>query len=57
MNETIYPGDIFGSGTAGGGCGLELDRWLKPGDVVELEVEGLGLLRNRVIRHPLSDRN
>ena len=50
MEETIYPGDILGSGTAGGGCGLELDRWLKPGDVVELEVEGIGVLRNKVVR-------
>ena len=50
MDETVYPGDILGSGTVGGGCGLELDRWLQPGDVVELEVEGIGVLRNRVIR-------
>ena len=50
MEEMVYPGDILGSGTVGGGCGLELDRWLKPGDVVELEVEGIGLLRNRVVR-------
>jgi 2-keto-4-pentenoate hydratase/2-oxohepta-3-ene-1,7-dioic acid hydratase in catechol pathway len=34
----------------GNGCGLEHGRWLKPGDVVELQVEGLGLLRNRVVR-------
>jgi 2-keto-4-pentenoate hydratase/2-oxohepta-3-ene-1,7-dioic acid hydratase in catechol pathway len=50
MDETIYPGDILGSGTVGGGCGLELDRWLQPGDVVELEVEGIGVLRSRVVR-------
>ncbi len=50
MDETVYPGDILGSGTVGGGCGLELDRWLQPGDVVELEVEGIGVLRNRVVR-------
>jgi len=50
MDERIYPGDILGSGTVGGGCGLELDRWLQPGDLVELEVEGIGLLRNRVVR-------
>ncbi len=50
MDETIYPGDLFGSGTVGGGCGLELDRWLAPGDVVELEIEGIGVLRNRVIK-------
>lgn len=48
MEETIYPGDILGSGTVGFGCGLELDRWLQPGDVVELEIEKLGILRNRV---------
>ncbi|MEO8278468.1 MAG: fumarylacetoacetate hydrolase family protein [Ideonella sp.] len=50
MDETIYPGEFLGSGTVPGGCGLELDRWLQPGDVIELEVEGLGILRNRVVR-------
>ncbi len=49
-SETLYPGEFMGSGTVGNGCGLELDRWLKPGDVVELEVERLGVLRNRVVR-------
>jgi 2-keto-4-pentenoate hydratase/2-oxohepta-3-ene-1,7-dioic acid hydratase in catechol pathway len=47
--ETIYPGDVFGSGTVGGGCGLELDRYLKPGDVVELEIQPIGVLRTRVV--------
>lgn len=47
--ETIYPGDVFGSGTVGGGCGLELDRYLKPGDVVELEIQPIGILRTRVV--------
>ena len=47
-DETLWPGEIIGSGTVGGGCGLELGRFLKGGDVVELEVEGLGILRNRV---------
>jgi 2-keto-4-pentenoate hydratase/2-oxohepta-3-ene-1,7-dioic acid hydratase in catechol pathway len=46
--ETLYPGDVFGSGTVGGGCGLEMDRYLKPGDVVELEIEPIGVLRTRV---------
>lgn len=50
MEETIYPGDVLGSGTVGGGSGLELDRWLAPGDVVELEIEGIGRLTNRVIK-------
>jgi 2-keto-4-pentenoate hydratase/2-oxohepta-3-ene-1,7-dioic acid hydratase in catechol pathway len=48
QGQTVYPGEIFGSGTAAGGSGLELDRWLRPGDVVELEVEGIGVLRNPV---------
>jgi 2-keto-4-pentenoate hydratase/2-oxohepta-3-ene-1,7-dioic acid hydratase in catechol pathway len=48
--ETLYPGDFFGSGTVGNGCGLEHSRWLKPGDVVELEVEGLGILQNRILK-------
>jgi 2-keto-4-pentenoate hydratase/2-oxohepta-3-ene-1,7-dioic acid hydratase in catechol pathway len=48
--ETLVPGEFFGSGTVGGGCGLETMRFLKSGDVVELEVEGIGVLRNRVLR-------
>ena len=50
QDETLYPGDFIGCGTVAGGCGLELDRWLAPGDVVELDVERLGVLRNRVVR-------
>jgi 2-keto-4-pentenoate hydratase/2-oxohepta-3-ene-1,7-dioic acid hydratase in catechol pathway len=46
--ETIYPGDIFGSGTVGGGCGLEQDRYLKPGDVVDLDIQPIGTLRTRI---------
>lgn len=49
-STTIYPGEFHGSGTVGGGCGLEHDRYLNDGDVVELEVEGIGVLRNRVVR-------
>ncbi|GAA5237113.1 fumarylacetoacetate hydrolase family protein [Verticiella sediminum] len=49
-DETILPGEVFGSGTVGNGCGLELGRFLADGDIVELEVEGLGRLRNRVHR-------
>ena len=49
QSETLYPGDVLGSGTCGGGCGMEHGAFLKPGDVVELEVEGLGVLRNRVV--------
>jgi 2-keto-4-pentenoate hydratase/2-oxohepta-3-ene-1,7-dioic acid hydratase in catechol pathway len=52
-SETLYPGEFFGSGTCSGpqgrGCGLELGRFLRAGDVVELEVERIGLLRNQVV--------
>jgi fumarylacetoacetate (FAA) hydrolase len=49
-NTTLRPGDVIGSGTVGTGCILEHGdgRWLQPGDVVELEVEGIGVLRNVV---------
>jgi fumarylacetoacetate (FAA) hydrolase len=50
----LFPGDVVGSGTVGTGCLLELTGgqgpWLQPGDEVELEVEKLGVLRNRVVR-------
>lgn len=50
---TLYPGDVIGSGTVGTGCILELGtdvhRWLQPGDTVELEIERLGILRNKII--------
>ncbi|EFO79513.1 fumarylacetoacetate (FAA) hydrolase [Oscillochloris trichoides DG-6] len=49
---TLYPGDVLGSGTVGGGCLLELTQgygpWLARGDVVELEITGLGVLRNTI---------
>ena len=49
-NTELRPGDVLGSGTVGTGCILEHGdgRWLRRGDVVELEVEGIGVLRNRV---------
>jgi 2-keto-4-pentenoate hydratase/2-oxohepta-3-ene-1,7-dioic acid hydratase in catechol pathway len=50
LATTLYPGEVLGSGTATGGSGLELDRWLAPGDVIELSAEGIGLLRNTIGR-------
>jgi fumarylacetoacetate (FAA) hydrolase len=49
-NTHLRPGDVLGSGTVGTGCILEHGdgRWLRRGDVVELEVEGIGVLRNRI---------
>jgi 2-keto-4-pentenoate hydratase/2-oxohepta-3-ene-1,7-dioic acid hydratase in catechol pathway len=46
--EGIVAGELIGSGTVGWGCGLELGKQLNPGDVIELEVEGIGVLRNRI---------
>ena len=45
-NEVVVPGQVIGSGTVGLGCGLELYRKLQPDDVVELEIAGIGTLRN-----------
>jgi fumarylacetoacetate (FAA) hydrolase len=57
----IYPGDIIGSGTVGTGCFLELngtgklndpqytEQWLQHGDVVEMEIDGLGKLTNTIV--------
>jgi 2-keto-4-pentenoate hydratase/2-oxohepta-3-ene-1,7-dioic acid hydratase in catechol pathway len=47
-SQTLHPGEVIGSGTAPGGSGIELDRWLAPGDVIEMEIEGIGVLRNTI---------
>ena len=56
---TLYPGYVVGSGTVGTGCFLELngskithDQWLRPGDTIELAVEGLGTLEHRIVEDP-----
>ncbi len=49
-DEDLWASDVLGSGTFGGGCGLDLDRWIGPDVVVTLRVEGLGELTNRVVR-------
>lgn len=50
QDETLMPGEFIGSGTVGNGCGLELGWFLEHGDTVELEVEKIGVLKNRVER-------
>lgn len=47
--DWVHPGEFLGSGTMGGGSGAEQGRLLVPGDVVEFEVENLGILRNRIV--------
>ena len=54
-DETLYPGEIIGSGTVGDGCGLEHGRFLRSGDVIELEIEKIGVLKTCVV-HP-EDRD
>lgn len=46
--ETIWPGELPGSGTVGTGSGVEHGKKLHQGDVVELEVQGIGVLCNRI---------
>lgn len=48
MEEWIRATDFIGSGTVGTGCGLELDKWIKPGDKLELNIERIGTLKNIV---------
>jgi 2-keto-4-pentenoate hydratase/2-oxohepta-3-ene-1,7-dioic acid hydratase in catechol pathway len=46
MEEWIRATDFLGSGTVGTGCGLELDRWIRPGDLLELSIDRIGTLKN-----------
>jgi len=48
-DEGIKAGDVFGSGTVGLGCGLELNKFIKINDEIELEIEGLGILKNKIV--------
>jgi 2-keto-4-pentenoate hydratase/2-oxohepta-3-ene-1,7-dioic acid hydratase in catechol pathway len=54
QDETVNVGDVFGSGTVNNGCGFEIDRWIRPGDIVEIEAASIGVLRNRI--DPPRDR-
>ncbi|WP_299268166.1 fumarylacetoacetate hydrolase family protein [Halorientalis sp.] len=47
--ETLYPGDVLGSGTVGTGCGLEIGEFLDDGDTVSISIDGLGTLTNSVV--------
>jgi fumarylacetoacetate (FAA) hydrolase len=57
-NTQLVPGDVIGSGTVGSGCILERGdgRWLRPGDEIELEVEAIGVLRNKIGPHNSAPR-
>ncbi|MBR9865354.1 MAG: fumarylacetoacetate hydrolase family protein [Rhodobacteraceae bacterium] len=49
-SETVYAGEVIGSGTVGTGCGLELGKRLSDGDSFELEIEKIGILANRIVK-------
>ena len=49
-SETLYPGEVIGSGTVGTGCGLEIGKQLADGDRFDLTIEGIGTLSNRIIK-------
>ncbi|TMM49566.1 fumarylacetoacetate hydrolase family protein [Sulfitobacter sabulilitoris] len=49
-SETLHPGEVIGSGTVGTGCGLELGRYLDDGDRMDLTIEGIGTLSNRIVK-------
>jgi len=49
-SETIYPGEVLGSGTVGTGCGLEIGKQLADGDRFDLKIEKLGTLSNRIVK-------
>lgn len=46
LGEPLMPGELLGTGTVPGCCGLEVDRWVQPGDTVRLELERVGTLEN-----------
>jgi len=62
----LFPGDVIGSGTVGTGCLLELngsgkildsdykEQWIKEGDEIEMQIEGLGKITNKIVK---SDSN
>jgi 2-keto-4-pentenoate hydratase/2-oxohepta-3-ene-1,7-dioic acid hydratase in catechol pathway len=48
LGDNLQPGDLIALGTLGNGSGLEIDRRLSPGDLLELQLDGVGTLRNRI---------
>jgi len=52
--HSLFPGELLGSGTVGGGCSMEAGIVLKHGDLIELEVQNIGILRNRVLASTIT---
>ncbi|GAB2548846.1 fumarylacetoacetate hydrolase family protein [Nocardia heshunensis] len=49
-SEQLYPGELVATGTLPGGSGMELGRWLAPGDELRLEIDGIGVIEHRIIK-------
>jgi len=54
-SETLYSGEVIGSGTVGTGCGLEIGKRLEPNDQFELEIENIGILKNKIIKELIDE--
>lgn len=48
--EDLVPGDVLGSGTVGTGCSMDINKWVQPGDGVELWIDGIGTISTSVVR-------
>ncbi len=48
-NETLYPGDVLGTGTVGLSCSMDTGRWVQVGQTITFEVEGIGTLSHRIV--------
>jgi 2-keto-4-pentenoate hydratase/2-oxohepta-3-ene-1,7-dioic acid hydratase in catechol pathway len=48
-NETLYPGDVLGTGTIGLSCSMDTHRWVRVGQTITFEVEGIGTLSHRIV--------
>ncbi|WP_331747895.1 fumarylacetoacetate hydrolase family protein (plasmid) [Streptomyces chartreusis] len=47
--EQLYPGELFATGTYVNGCGMEINKWLVPGDNLRLEIEGVGIIEHDIV--------
>jgi 2-keto-4-pentenoate hydratase/2-oxohepta-3-ene-1,7-dioic acid hydratase in catechol pathway len=48
VDELLHPGELFGTGTLPGGCGMENGHWLKPGDLLQLRIDRIGEIQHRI---------
>jgi 2-keto-4-pentenoate hydratase/2-oxohepta-3-ene-1,7-dioic acid hydratase in catechol pathway len=47
--EQLWPGEIVATGTYANGCGMEIGRWLQPGDQLRLTIDGVGEIEHRIV--------